>query len=103
MDEAERTQALDALGRWIEGWSGESGETTEASQEDIEAIWLGAWEACRAAHVVHYGVEERHDRTRPFSHQHYHAHFGAAMQPDHVHGIFNHPHTHERDGDHHAP
>ena len=104
MDEAERARALDALMRWLEDWSGESGETTAASQEDIEAIWLGAWEASRASHVVFYGVELRHDRPRPFSHQHYHAHYGASppMQPGHTHGEFSHPHEHGRDDDHHA-
>jgi hypothetical protein len=102
MDEAEKQQASDALMRWLEASGGESGEEMAATQAEVEEIWFAAWEASRAAHVVHYGTEERHDRPRPFSHQHYHAHFGAAMRPDHTHGIFSHPHKHERDDDHHA-
>jgi hypothetical protein len=49
MDDREKVEAGEALMRWIEGWSGESGETTDASQEDIEAIWFGAWAAGREA------------------------------------------------------
>ena len=85
-------------------WAGATPWATFGDIVQIAVVERGWMEPVTDAEM-HYGIEERHDRPRPFSHHHYHAHYGHPEQqegtPTRHDGEFSHPHRHGLDDDHH--